>query len=38
MTSWLLLIEAIFTVCDRPNVKLCQCPLSLEKWEELVVG
>jgi hypothetical protein len=32
------IIEAIFTVCDRPNVKLCQCPLSLEKWGELVVG
>ncbi len=32
------IIEAIFIVCDRPNVELCQCPLSLEKWEELVVG
>jgi len=32
------IIEAIFTVCDRPNVELRQCPLSLEKWKELVVG
>ena len=28
-------IEAIFTFCD-PEVR--QCPLSLEKWDELVVG
>jgi hypothetical protein len=32
------IIEAIFTICDRPNVELCQCPLFLKKWEELVVG
>ncbi len=32
------IIEAIFTVCDHPNVELRQCPLSLEKWKELVVG
>jgi hypothetical protein len=32
------IIEAIFTVCDCPNVELRQCPLSLKKWEELVVG
>ncbi len=32
------IIKAKITVCDRPNVKLRQCPLSLEKWEELVVG
>jgi hypothetical protein len=32
------IIKAIFTVCDCPNVELCQCPLSLEKWMELVVG
>jgi hypothetical protein len=31
------IIEAIFTIYDRPNVELCRCPLSLEKWEELVV-
>jgi hypothetical protein len=32
------IIKAIFTICDRPNVEICQCHLSLEKWEELVVG
>jgi hypothetical protein len=32
------IIEAIFTVCDCPYVELRQCPLSLEKWMELVVG
>jgi hypothetical protein len=32
------IIEAIFTICDHPNIKVCQCLLSLKKWEELVVG
>jgi hypothetical protein len=32
------MIEAIFTVCDRPHIEVRQCPLSLEKWDELVVG
>ena len=31
-------IEAIFTVCDRPHIKVRQCPLSLKKWNELVVS
>jgi hypothetical protein len=31
------IIEAIFTVCDRPNIKIWQCPLSLKKWEELII-
>ena len=31
-------IEAIFTVCGRSHIEVRQCPLSLEKWEELVVG
>jgi hypothetical protein len=31
-------IEAIYTVCNHPNIEICQCPLSLEKWEELLVG
>ncbi len=30
--------EAIFVVCGTPNVAVCQCPLSLEKWQELIVG
>jgi hypothetical protein len=32
------IIEAIFVVCGRPDVAICQCPLSLEKWHELIVG
>ena len=31
-------IEGIFLVCGRPDVSLRQCPLSLEKWLELIVG
>jgi hypothetical protein len=31
-------IEAIFLVCDEPDVTICQFPLCLEKWNELVVG
>ena len=31
-------IEAIFVVCGEPNIEVRQCPLSLEKWESLVVG
>jgi hypothetical protein len=32
------IIKAIFTVCGRPNMAVHQCPLSLEKWHELIVG
>jgi hypothetical protein len=32
------IIATIFTVCNRPNIEVRQCPLSLEKWEKLVVG
>ena len=31
-------IEAIFTVCGTPDTAVRQCPLSLEKWHELIVG
>ena len=31
-------IEAIFTLCGRPNFAVRQCPLALDKWKELVVG
>ena len=31
-------IEAIFTVLGEPEVRLRQCPLALDKWEELVVS
>jgi hypothetical protein len=32
------IIKAIFTECGRPNMAVCQCPLLLEKWHELIVG
>jgi hypothetical protein len=32
------IIEAIFLVCDVPDTFVRQCPLSLEKWDELTVG
>ena len=32
------IIEAIFTVCGRAATEHRQCPLSIEKWEELVIG
>jgi hypothetical protein len=32
------IIEAIFTVCGCLNIEVQHCLLSLEKWEELVVG
>jgi hypothetical protein len=31
-------IEAIFTVCGFPDIAVRQCPLSLEKWHELIIG
>ena len=31
-------IEAIFLVCGEPDIAVRQCPLSLEKWFELIVG
>jgi hypothetical protein len=31
-------IEAIFTVCEEPQMEVRQCPLSLEKWLEMIVG
>jgi hypothetical protein len=32
------LIEAIFVVMDEPDTVIRQCPLAMDKWEELVVG
>jgi hypothetical protein len=32
------IIKAIFTVYDRSNIEIWQCPLSFEKWEELIIG
>ncbi len=31
-------IEAIFTACSVPDINVQQCPLSLEKWFELILG
>jgi hypothetical protein len=31
-------IEGIFLVCGPPDKAVRQCPLSLEKWDELIVG
>ncbi len=41
--EWILkllaaIIEAIFVVCGRPDTAVRQCPLSLEKRSELIVG
>jgi hypothetical protein len=41
--KWILkllaaIIEAIFVVCSCPDIDVRQCPLSLEKWGELIVG
>jgi hypothetical protein len=41
--EWILkllaaIIEAIFMVCGLPDIDVRQCPLSLEKWGELIVG
>ena len=32
------ILEAIFVVCETPDIAVRQCPLSLEKWHELIVG
>ncbi len=32
------LIEAIFIVMGEPDTAVRQCPLAMDKWEELVVG
>ncbi len=32
------ILEAIFTVCSIPDINIWQCPLSLDKWLELILG
>jgi hypothetical protein len=32
------IIKAIFLICGVPDIAVCQCPLLLEKWSELIVG
>jgi hypothetical protein len=31
-------IQAIFIVCGKPDISVCQCPLPMEKWLALIVG
>jgi hypothetical protein len=43
LKEWILkllaaIIESIFVVCGQPQTDVWQCPLSLEKWNELIVG
>jgi hypothetical protein len=32
------MIESIFIAMDEPEEDVCQCPLAMDKWKELVVG
>jgi hypothetical protein len=32
------IIEAILTVCGHTMIEYRQCPLSIEKWNELLIG
>ncbi len=32
------LIEAIFVIMGKPDMTVCQCPLAMDKWLELVVA
>jgi hypothetical protein len=32
------IVEAVFIVCGRSMIEVRQCPLSIEKWLELVIG
>ncbi len=32
------MIESIFIVMGEPREDVCQCPLAMVKWKELVVG
>jgi hypothetical protein len=32
------MIEAIFTVMGKPNDSVRQCPLAMDKWNELVIS
>ncbi len=31
-------IQAILIVCGKPDISVWQCPLSMEKWLELIIG
>jgi hypothetical protein len=32
------LIEAIFAIMGKPDTTVCQCPLAMDKWLELVIA
>jgi hypothetical protein len=32
------IIESIFLVCSKPDVSVWECPVSLKKWHESIVG
>ena len=32
------LIEAIFVIMSKPDTAVCQCPLAMDKWLDLVVA
>jgi hypothetical protein len=32
------LIKAIFVVLGKPDTPVRQCPLAMDKWEELIIG
>jgi hypothetical protein len=32
------LIKAIFVIMGKPDTRVCQCPLALDKWAELIVA
>jgi hypothetical protein len=32
------LIEAIFAIMGKPDMTVCQCPLAIDKWLELVIA
>jgi hypothetical protein len=32
-----MLIEAIFVVMGKPDTTVRQCPLAMDKWEELII-
>jgi len=31
------MIEAIFVVLGEPDITVCQCPLAMDKWLDLIV-
>jgi hypothetical protein len=38
MMKFAALIKAIFVVMGEPDTAIRQCPLAMDKWEELIIG